>query len=261
MKKIALIVLAALSIAACNKTETPVQYGNVKLSIEQGASVFVKSGVSEASDDYTVSTVDANNYAVDALSGAYGTIKEKQIAVASGNYTVSAYNITDIAAEENRGAQRFFGSEQLNVTAGALETVSFTCTMANARVSFTFDNTFKALFDVANETTPAKITASSVANSTREIEYDINATLAEDDSQIAYFNVSEEDATLNFTITAVRKSDSAVKSYSKSITLQKQSWHQITVKAATTSGSADISINVDESVTSVVHDVEVDPYN
>lgn len=261
MRNILTLIIACLCFAACSKEEAPTQYGNVKLSIEQGAAVFVKSGTSEVSDNYTVATVDADNDAVDALSGTYGSIKDKQIMVPVGNYTVSAYNITETAAETGRGAQRFFGSSPLAVTAGDLENISFTCTMDNARVSFVFDNTFKSLFDINNATNPAKVTASSAANSERKIEYNKDATLAEDDSQIAYFNVSQNDATLNFTITAVRKSDSAVKTYNKSITLQKQSWHQVTIKAATTSGSADISINVNETVTSVTHDIEVDPYN
>lgn len=261
MKKILFVALAFMGLAACQKAEAPIQYGNVELSVEQGASVFVKGEVSEVPDDYTVYTVDANEDVADALSGSYGSIKGKQIAVPVGNYTVSAYNITETAAEEGRGAQRFLGSSPLAVTAGELETISFTCTMANARVSFVFDNTFTSLFNVSDGTTPAKVAATAAANPDRTIEYNKDATLSEDDSQMAYFNVSESDATLNFTITAVRKSDSAVKEYQKSITLEKQSWHQITIKAATTSGSADISINVDQTITPVTHDVEVDPYN
>ena len=109
--------------------------------------------------------------------------------------------------------------------------------------------------------TPAKIVANTVVNTDRKIEYTNETTLAEDDPQIAYFNVDANDATLEFTITALRKSDNQVKNYTKTITLQKQSWHQVTVKAATSQGSADITINIDESIATVEHEVEVDPYN
>lgn len=264
MKKFLSIAFAALLAIACNKNEMPTQYGSVKLSIDQGASVFVKSeepALPEIADDYIVSTTDANSSIVNALSGTYGQIKDKQIAIAVGNYSVAAYNITAVEAEEGRGAQRFFGSKDTEVTVGELSQISFTCKMDNARVSFVFDDTFKQLFNTTDVNTPAKIVAHTVANSSRTIEYTHEATLAEDDSQIAYFNVDATDATLEFTITALRKSDSQVKTYTKTITLQKQSWHQVTIKAATSQGSADITINVDESIATVEHDIEVDPYN
>ena len=264
MKKFLLVALAALFVISCDKNEIPTQYGSVKLSIDQGASVFVRSGenaLPEVGDDYIVSTIDANSYAVEALSGTYGQIKDQQIAIAVGNYTVSAYNITAEKAIENRGAQRFFGSKDLEVKVGELNQVAFTCKMDNARVSFVFDNTFKQLFNVSDSENPAKVVAHAVANSSRTIDYTYESTLAEDDAQIAYFNVDETDATLKFTITAVRKSDSQVKEYTKTITLQKQSWHQITIKAATSQGSADIAIDVDESIATVQHDIQIDPYN
>ena len=264
MKKFLSIAFAALLAVACNKNEIPTQYGSVKLSINQGASVFVKSEdptLPEIADEYNVSTTDANSDIVDVLSGTYGQIKDKQIAVAVGNYTVSAYNITATAAEEDRGAQRFFGSESIEVKVGELSPISFTCKMDNARVSFVFDDTFKQLFNTTDANTPAKIVANTVVNTDRKIEYTNETTLAEDDPQIAYFNVDAEDATLKFTITALRKSDNQVKNYTKTITLQKQSWHQVTVKAATSQGSADITINIDESIATVEHEVEVDPYN
>ena len=95
MRNILTLIIACLCFAACSKEEAPTQYGNVKLSIEQGAAVFVKSGTSEVSDNYTVATVDADNDAVEALSGTYGSIKDKQIMVPVCNYTVSAYIITE----------------------------------------------------------------------------------------------------------------------------------------------------------------------
>lgn len=261
MKKLTLMALAALCIAGCSKEETPIEYGSAKLSVEQGASVFVKSTTTQAPDTYIVSTSNTqNNTVVSALSGTYGTLKEKEITVPVGNYKVEAYNITETAAEEGRGAQRFYGSKELNVTAGTLSNVSFVCKMANARVSFAFDDSFKNMFDVENTTTPAKIVATSAANADRSIEYSNATSLAEDNSQIAYFNVSASNATLNFVITAVRKSDSQTKTYNRSITLQAQSWHQVTISASTGSGQAGIDITVDETITTVSNPITVDPY-
>lgn len=261
MKKLALILGAVLCITSCSKDEIAVEYGSAKLSIEQGASVFVKgtSTTTPASDTYIVYTTKENTK-IEELSGTYGSLKDKSITVPVGKYKVEAYNIAEDKAEEGRGEQRFYGTETLDVTAGNLKEVSLTCKMANARVSFAFDESFKNLFDVNNSTTPAKIVATSAANNSRPITYDNTTTLEENNGQIAYFNVVTGNNALNFVITAVRKSDSQTKTYTKRIDLQAQSWHKITISASTTSGQGEIGIVVDESITSVENPITVNPY-
>lgn len=261
MKKLALILGTVLCITSCSKDEIAVEYGSAKLSIEQGASVFVKgtSTTTPASDTYIVYTTKESSR-IEELSGTYGSLKDKSITVPVGEYKVEAYNIAEDKAEEGRGEQRFYGTETLNVTAGNLSNVSLTCKMANARVSFVFDESFKNLFNVNHSTTPAKIVATSAANTSRKITYDNTTTLEENNGQIAYFNVVADNNALNFEITAVRKSDSQTKTYTQSINLQAQSWHKITIKASATSGQAGIGIVVDEAITSVEKDITVNPY-
>lgn len=261
MKKLALILGTALCITSCSKDEMAVEYGSAKLSIEQGASVFVKgtSTTTPASDNYIVYTTKESTK-IEELSGTYGSLKDKSITMPVGTYKIEAYNITKEKAEEGRGEQRFYGTETLTVTAGSLKEVSLTCKMANARVSFIFDESFKNLFDINNSTTPAKIVATSAANTGRPVEYNNTTTLEENNDQIAYFNVVADNSALNFVITAVRKSDSATKTYEKSINLQAQSWHKITISASTTSGQAGIGIVVDESIATVEEPVTVNPY-
>lgn len=242
------LLMAIVFMASCSKSEMPYEYGNVRLSIGHNSSVIVKSATEEIPATYIISTVNSQGEAVSELNGEYGTIKEKDIAMPVGTYTVSAYNITEEEAETERGAQRFFGSTSFDIKAGELHQASFTCTMENARVSFVLDDSFKNIFDVENAENPAKVTVYTAANPSRKIEYTKDATLSEDDPQIAYFNIDSSDSSLNFTITARRKSDSADKSYSKSFALQKQSWYKVTIKAASNSGSDEVTVNMDATL-------------
>ncbi len=243
-----LLIAIVLFMASCSKSEIVYEYGNVRLSIGHNESVIVKSPAEEIPGTYIVSAVNLQGESVPELNGEYSSIKERDIVLPVGSYTVSAYNITEEEAEMERGTQRFFGSTSFDIKAGELHQASFTCTMENARVSFVFDDSFKSIFDVENAENPAKVTVYTAANPSRKIEYTKDATLSEDDPQIAYFNVDSSDSALNFTITARRKSDSADKSYSKSFALQKQSWYKITIKAAANSGSDDVTVNMDAAL-------------
>lgn len=235
MKRIILLLLAAILAIACSK-ENPVEDSAMaRVSIEQGSSLFVKS-TTEAPDTYYVETFASGNTPFEELSGSYGDFKGKDFTLPAGSYTVTAYNITEEEAEEGRGLQRFFGSTEVALDPGSYKEISFICKMANARVSFLFDDSFKNYFDLENTASPALISASSAANPGRVVTYTGSTTLAEDDGQMAYFNVSDENPVLNFTIVACRKSDSQVKSFERSITLQPQSWHQIIIKAEGDSG-------------------------
>lgn len=257
MKKLAIAALAIMFMAsACSKEEKPVEYGTATLSIEQGASVFVKAG-NPIDDTYEItSTADAFN------GKTYSQIQGQTFTMATGTYTISAENISETVAETDRGAQRFHGATEFEVTANSKANVSFECKMANARVSFTFADSFKEFFDVNNSTTPAKISASTGTIGTdRTIEYNATATLAADDSQIAYFNTVPAGKTLTFTISACRKIDGVKKEYTKTISILPQYWHQVTISASTTSGQAGLEITVDQTITEATHPFTVDPFD
>ncbi len=248
IKRCFFVALVAIITMGCNKEICSSEYGCVTLSINNNASLFAKSSLTEAPDTFAVYATDLMNNMVPELSGKYDMLKHREIAIPVGTYTISAQNITEELAEEERGAQRFFGSYTLTIGEGSSNDVSFTCAMANARVSFTFDESFKNIFDTENGDFPAKISASTATNPDRVIEYNSSATLAEDDPQIAYFNVDPNNAVLNFTISARRKNDSAEKSFTKSVELQPQSWYRITIKAASASDPDDVTVNANTAM-------------
>ena len=215
-----------------NNDDIATGYGKVKFNIGQNKSMAdVKSEVSEAPDSFIVSTTDSRNNEVEDLSGQYADFKKQEMIVPVGTYFIEAYNITEEQAEAGRGAQRFWGGKNLEVTASNVSFADFSCTMANARVSFTFDETFRNIYDMESTATPVKIVASTSKNPGRKIEFNKNATLEEGDSQVAYFNCDTENTVLNFTITARRKSGSQEKTFTQSIEFKPQNWYKITVKA------------------------------
>lgn len=259
MKKISTFVLLAFAIMACSKTENPVEYGKVALHIEQGARAFInlKSGTKATEtipDTYKVATVTAGGAAVADGTGAYGTIKNGFNLPAGKGYALSAYNCTEEEAlntPDSWGQQRFYGSTTFDVTAGNTANLSFTCQMVNAKISVTYDNSFVSQFDnylveVYAEAAPG-----------RKLSFDHTAT---PENPAAFFNVDQTDATLHITITGTRKIGNLPRSYTQVITLLPKTWHKLTVKATSVSGSADLNITIDNSVTEASSDISINPY-
>ena len=244
--RIFVLLAAALPFfASCiNSDDITGGYGKIKFSISHNSSVSVKGTTAEAPDNFVVSTTDANNVKVDDLSGQYADFKRQEVIVPVGTYFIEAYNVTEEKAEEGRGVQRFFGSDTLEVAASSVNFADFTCTMTNTRVSFTFDETFKKAYDMESTENPVKVVVSTSKNPSRTIEFNKDATLAEDDPQVAYFNADEENTMLNFTITARRKSNSEDKTFTQSIEIKPQSWYKITVKATGSPDSDDVVVNI-----------------
>ena len=68
---------------------------------------------------------------------------------------------------------------------------------------------------------------------------------------------------MNFTITAARKSDGSVKTYTSSqpIQLQKKTWHKVKITASSNNGQTSVTINVDGTIIEAQEvEVNVDPF-
>lgn len=232
IRKYAILAASLFFMAGCiNNDDIPAGYGKVKFDIGHNSTISVKSTVAEAPETFIVSTTDMQNQEVEELSGQYGDFKREEVIVPVGTYFIEAYNITQEQAEEGRGAQRFWGSKSVDVTASSVSFADFSCKMANTRVSFTFDETFKSVYDMECTENPAKVVVSTSKNPLRKIEFNKDATFAENDSQSAYFNSDAENTVLNFTVTARRKSDSQDKTFTQSLDIKPQNWYKITIKA------------------------------
>lgn len=259
MKKPSTFLLLALAMTACSKTEAPAEYGKVALHVEQGARAFIdlKSATKTTEaipDTYKVATVTASGAPVADGTGAYGTIKNGFTLPAGTGYVLSAYNCTETEAlttPDSWGQQRFYGSTTFDITAGHTASLSFTCQMVNSKISVTYDNSFVSQFD------NYLVEVYAVAAPARKLSFDHTATT---ESPAAFFNVDQTDATLRITITGTRKIGNLPKSYTQSITLLPKTWHKLTVKATSVSGSADLDITIDNSVTETSSDISINPY-
>lgn len=280
MKKLFFVAAAALMLAGCGKEgydwgskEEPGanEYGQVTLSVNEGNSISVKSetGLTEADGNYTVTTSNQSGKVLE-LSGSYSSIKGKTVTVPAGAYEIYAENMEASAAESannGRGAAHFAGSSSFTVENGKSQQASVTCTMANAKVTFDYDDaTFGNMFDL-NATGEGQPTI--VATPTNSITAGRSVTLlgniAHDSiGADSYYTVDEEGTELNFTIKAKRVSDGVVKTYAstKPVTLAAKTWHKVKITASTTQGQATvIAIYVDGNIIEAEEVVvDVNPY-
>lgn len=259
MKRISTIVLSAILSLACSKTDKPIEYGNVSLNIQQGAHAFIESKSNTKAnetipDTYQVLTTTSADATVDGGTGLYGTIKNGFTIPTGTGYKISAYNCTAqeaVSTPDIWGQQHFFGNSTFNVAAGNTVTVNFTCQMINSKVTVAYDQSFISQFENYS------VTAATSAAPSRILSFDNTATV---DTPAAFFNVDPTNATLNITISGTRKIGNVLKTYNETTTLLPKTWHKLTIKATSTSGSTDLDITVDNSITEVSSDVNIDPY-
>ncbi|MEG0518989.1 MAG: DUF4493 domain-containing protein [Bacteroidales bacterium] len=257
MNKLISAAVITVIAASCAKNEKPTEYGNISLTIEQGASAFVENSTKATAtipDEYQVVTTTAADAQVAAGTGTYGTLKGGFTIPTGTGYKISAFNCSANDAEskpDSKGQQRFFGSSTFDITAGNLAVVTFTCSMANSKVSVGYDNSFASQF------TNYSVQVSSAVNTTRIIDFTNASTV---DSPVAFFNVDPTTPTLNIKITGTRKTDSVAKTYNQTITLLAKTWHKLSIKATSVSGSANLDITVDHSMAEVSSDISIDPY-
>lgn len=271
-----MVAVAAMMLAGCGKEgydwgskeepQTGNEYGKVTLSVNEGNTVYVKSeNITEAGGDYLVETLNSSSVAVSALSGTYSSLKGQTITVPVGSYTITSQNMTASQAEtENSGmgAAHYFGTGSFAVSASATPSnVSVTCTMANAKVTFDYDETFTDMFNMASATQVPTIVAtpSNSLSGSRSVTFsgDVNH-----ESDASYFTVASNGTTLSFTITAARLSDGVVKSYTSTtpVTLAAKTWHKVKIAASSNNGQAQITINVDGTISEAEEEITVDPY-
>lgn len=246
MKKFFTLALASLMLLSCSKDSiwNAQEQGQLSVNVEQGASVFVETKAAVNTGDFNLKIV--KNGGKVEYNGKVSAFTSP-MTLPTGTYTVSAENITAEEALEGRGAQRLADTQE-NVTVNANKTTNITlnCVMVNSKVSFAFDETFKSAFEMEN---------TQITESSRGIVWTKNATLDEENEEIAYF----EPSTLNYTITTKR--DGEDKTYTGQVEMAAKTWHKLTVKASVVNGQLGITVTADDSVVAVPGDITVDPYN
>ncbi|MGN1210924.1 MAG: DUF4493 domain-containing protein [Candidatus Cryptobacteroides sp.] len=143
------LLFLTASIAGCTKTGE----GTFTISIgpvirEDVSAAPVTKAVSDEEIDTFIISVEGTS-----ISGKYSEIKGREFTLPAGNYVVTAENLSeaDAAPESGYGQARYTGSETFTVQALSMtQTVTVGCTVANAKVSASADESFTSVFDVAS---------------------------------------------------------------------------------------------------------------
>ena len=249
MKKVIFIAASLLAIAACNKpvfnVQNEVGYLNFNLAADD-IIVTTKAPVEELGG-YTVYVGDTRY--------EYANIKDKVLEINPGKYAVYAENITpDLAHKSNdgNGALRLASaSQEVQVAAGQTAGVELHCTAVNAKITVTFDESFKAAFDSWN------VTLGYENDNTRNKTV-TNGTSEQD--AVFFYNIHESIKNLAFALSATPKHGGNAKT--KTTTLEIQAGHHYTVNySAGTSGYVDITVSADDQLLNGgTSDVTVNPY-
>lgn len=239
MKKVIFIAASLLAIAACNKpvfnVQNEVGYLNFNLAADD---IIVTTKAVENLDDYTVH-VGNNAY-------TYGTIKAEVLAIDKGTYAVYAENINPEKAHENNGSLRIATTPQnITVAAGQTSNVLLECKAVNAKITVTFDESFKAAFS------SWEVTLGYENDNTRNMTV-TDETSAE--NAVFFYNIHETIKNLAFALSATPKHGGTPKTNTKTLEIQ-AGYHYTVNYSAGPSGYVNITVTATDSLT------EADPTN
>lgn len=247
MKKVIFIAASLLAIAACNKpvfnVQNEVGYLNFNLAADD-IIVTTKAVSEEQLGNYTVHVGD-NSY-------KYGTINANVLAINPGTYAVYAENMNPDKAHEGNGSLRLASAPQeVTVAAGQTSKVTLHCTAVNAKITVTFDDSFKAAFSEWS------VTLGYENDNTRNKTV-THGTSAQD--AVFFYNIHKTIKNLAFALSATPKHGGDAKTKTK--TLEIQAGHHYTVNySAGTSGYVDITVSADDQLLNGgTSDVTVNPY-
>ena len=222
-------------MASCTAKITPEgPKGSVSFSISEDNSLLSKA-VLPCPDDFIVGTINSSTASVAALSGTYGTLKDKVITIATGDYITSAYNKTKeeaLAGNAGRGEKRIFGeSESYSVREAQVTAVSIKCEVVNSSVNIIFRESFTDAID------NGRVTVWNAES--RKISF---STANEGE---AFFD-PEDGQTVTLLITGTRKSDNVPVSQITNISICARTAYSINL--GVNSSSAPINITVDDAM-------------
>lgn len=248
MKKVIFIAASLLAIAACNKAVFNVQnevgYLNFNLAADD---IIVTTKVN-------VSDVELGNYTVyvGKTSYNYNEIKAKVLAIDSGTYDVYAENMTPAMAHEGNGSLRLASDPQnIEVAAGQTSSVTLHCTAVNAKITVTFDDSFRTAFSSWG------VTLGYENDNTRNKTV-TNETSAQD--AVFFYNIHKTIKNLAFVLSATPKHGGDAMKNTTTLPIQ-AGYHYTVNYSAGTSGYVNITVTAEDSLTDAdPTNVTVNPY-
>lgn len=264
MKKLITLVSIALMAAACTNNDAPTQeYGQINLALANSANPEIDVNTRTVTD---LTEADAANYNIAVYQTGktmleptnYITFKNTTTIFPVGsNYTVTAESCTEDdakTANNNTGQARYFGtSDVFEINTNQVSDVTVTCSMANAKVSITYDEVFAKVFSGYT------VAIYTEADESRKVTFDSNAKIQYGESiyDAAFFNVDSNNKNLKCTVTGSYKGN--VRTATQTITLEAAKHYKINIKTSA-SGQIGVALKVDDTVTDVDQNVEVNPY-
>lgn len=229
MRKSALYIALTLLLAAgCNKTVMESQrMGSICLALSSDDEVVVstKADMVDCSDflvDISGTTFLGQTYDSDRY--VFGSMPT-EVEIPFGHYHVSAQSCLETTAAEGYGCVRYYGqSDQVEVMSAEVERVTVRCSMANGKVTVTFDESF--LEDFSDVTVDVQVTRIVSMTSTQ----------ANEPAEL-YFNVPQTGAQLIYTVHGIvaKGTDSERKlTYTNAVSpliLNPAKWAKITIKS------------------------------
>lgn len=261
MKKLLALAGIALIAAACTNNDEPAQEcGQINLTLENSTAPEIEVNTRTIKDlteteakEYNIQVLQDDNVKLGATN--YLTFKNTTFIFPIGSgYTVTAESCTEEdgkSANDGVGQVRYFGtSAPFEIKTNEISNVKVTCTMANAKVSITYDEVFAQVFtgytvQVSTEADPSRVItfgSDSKCNST----YDA-----------AFFNIDSQNPNLKCVVSGTYKGN--VRTATQIIPLEAAKWYKLNIKTSA-SGQIGMGILVDDTVEEKPQDVEVNPY-
>lgn len=257
MKKVIFIAASLLAIAACNKPVFNVQneVGYLNFNLAADDIIVTTKAVVKDLDGYIVH-VENNTYGNKTYD--YGTIKAKVLAIQPGTYAVYAENMTPADAHEGNGALRLASASQpVTVVADQTAGVELHCTAVNAKITVTFDESFKAAFSSWNV-----VLGYDIDSETETETGNRKFTITQPTEKAEYFyNIHPDGAGLKLDLTAYLKVDNT-QSRTNTTNLPIEAGYHYTVEySAGASGYVNITVSAEDSLENGgTTDVPVNPY-
>ncbi|MBE9487593.1 MAG: DUF4493 domain-containing protein [Bacteroidetes bacterium] len=252
-----LLAIGGILMASCDETEQPVnetKQGTISIQVEKENSMVVletKIVTKPTKEDLTNFKIKIDTYKSDVLTteGDWENyISSKDLD--EGEYKVNATS-TMISKTPVFNAPRYQGaSDFVNIVDGKLSTATIACTIANSRISVAFDENFGDAFKTYS------IEILRKENAEEKLIFNSENTNHTTESLYGYFE--SEELIVNFI--GINNADEQVTKTLKTFTPNAKEWHKFNISAVATSGKIDFEISIDDTITEISEDIEIDPF-
>lgn len=257
MKKyLSLLAIVSVILAACSNDDDSVitEYGYLNLTIDTDETVVlpVRAATAEELQDYTVILAQSDEI---VWEKKYSEIEDTDLSFTRGNgYTVTAENCTETEAEtanDNLGQARYAGtSETFKITIGETTDVSVTCSMQNAQVSVTFDESFTEAY------TTYSFDFYKTEDADRTFSYTETTT---DTSSYVYFNTGDN-SELTYALKATKDAEERTLA-SGTVTLVAAKWIMFSISTSPNGFVAISTVSIDNTVEEEDSTHSISPYS